>query len=374
MAMDENLHLDFILRSFCEKIQLSREQHAMAESRYVSVGKWLADSSSPLAPFRPQVYPQGSMSIGTTTKPVGRMEFDIDLICELGISAQSNPVAVLDGIEARLRQDESYRRMLDRPKKRCVRLNYAGEFHLDIVPSRPDPAKQPPCILVPDRELQEWWPSNPKGFTAWFLSRAEFRKVLAKRVAPLPDYEHVDELPSLKRVVQLLKRWRDIAFADCRGLAPVSVVLTTLAAHNYGGDQSVSQSLLRILNGIVESLPANDVPLDVPNPTNPDEPLSEKWRENPEAYRLFASRIRRFRNDWQIICCLTGIDNLAPQLEALFEEPGHHLMKGAIHEYSEPMIRARQSGTLGIHRSTGLLTTATMPTVSRIPRNTFHGE
>jgi hypothetical protein len=70
--------------------------------------------------------------------------------------------------------------------------------------------------------------------------------------------------------VQLLKRWRDLAFAE-ECLAPISVVLTTLAGMHYAGEESVSEALTTILAGIVNAIALADLQgkrIVVRNPSN----------------------------------------------------------------------------------------------------------
>ena len=62
-------------------------------------------------------------------------------------------------------------------KNRCVRVSYATEFHLDILPACPDRYAGGTCVVVPDRKVQHWKASNPKGFAQWFLRTCESRAV-----------------------------------------------------------------------------------------------------------------------------------------------------------------------------------------------------
>jgi hypothetical protein len=65
---------------------------------------------------------------------------------------------------------------------------------------------------------------------------------LLEKAKPVPSQQTVEEKEPLQLGVQLLKRWRDLAFED-QDLAPVSVVLTALAGRYYGGEESVSEAL-----------------------------------------------------------------------------------------------------------------------------------
>ena len=184
-------------------------------------------------------------------KPRARQEYDLDLVCELQADWQRipNPLVLLDAVEGRLCSHEKYKAMIER-KNRCVRVKYANEFHLDILPACPDPASGNDCLVVPDCEARAWRPSNPKGYATWFEVQTETLQAFAvQKAEPLPEQESVEEKAPLKRAVQLLKRWRDISYARNLDMAPVSIVLTTLAAQHYGRQGSVNEALMGILNG-----------------------------------------------------------------------------------------------------------------------------
>ena len=61
-------------------------------------------------------------------------------------------------------------------------------------------------------------------------------------VEPLPIDGKKSKLP-LQRAVQLLKRHRDVTYANStkeeKAAAPISIIITTLAAHAYQGEGDV---------------------------------------------------------------------------------------------------------------------------------------
>jgi hypothetical protein len=366
------VQLDDLLHRIGRKLQISPTQHQLAEERYEAIGRWLETKESPLAVFAPVIYPQGSLRIGTTVRPRGRQEYDLDLVCQLLIDwlKISNPVALLDAVEERLRQHDVYKKMIER-KNRCIRINYANEFHLDILPACPDIVSCPNCVVVPDRNAEDWRASNPKGYAAWFESRQDLLKaVVTERVEPLPIHEPFEAKATLQRVVQLLKRWRDIAYAKNLDLAPVSIVLTTLAAQHYGGERSVNEALTNVLDGIVASLSANGKGrLIVLNPTNPREDLSERWDEVPDAYNAFVSGIISFRKAWNNITQQYGIPSVSAGLTALF---GEEITKSVVTEQAETIEKFRREKKLAVQRSSGILAAAS-PSSHLIKPNTFHG-
>src|SRR5437763_464870 len=96
----------------------------------------------------------------------------------------------LNLIERRLKDNEIYRHMVQR-MNRCIRLNYEHQFHMDILPACRDPKNGGTCLLVPDRKLEDWKASNPKGYAAWFDSKAHQLLVgqLLEKAEPIPDQE-----------------------------------------------------------------------------------------------------------------------------------------------------------------------------------------
>lgn len=92
-------------------------------------------------------------------------------------------------------------------------------------------------------------------------------------------------------------------------MAPISIVLTTLAGHAYNGEQSVSKALTSVLEGIVryiEDARGRGRRLHVPNPSSEKENLSERWDANPSAYLAFERGMREFRRLWVQVVAKEG--------------------------------------------------------------------
>ena len=367
--------MDDLLWRICEELQLSPTRYQQAVDRYESVCRWLEAEASEVAKYRPSMYPQGSMRIGTTVMPFGRDEYDLDFVCEFNVSSSTfeSPFQLLKLLVARLEQNDAYARLLE-VKNRCVRLNYANEFHLDILPACPDAVNGSSCLVVPDRESRWWKPSNPKGYAGWFEQRCELvLAVMAERASvlakaePIPAQEATREKATLKRSVQLLKRWRDIRYQKQPELAPISMVLTTLAAQTFQGQLSVSEALTGILDGIVALIVSSQPRVHVLNPANPLEDLSERW-EDPTQYRAFVSGIRELHGAWRNVLAKGGVHNAAKLLESLFGEP----VKTATAKQARQVQSSREQAGLRV-TPTGLITVA--PAIGVAMRtNTFHGK
>lgn len=359
--------LDELLLRICSKLQLTPTQQAMAEDRYLAAGRWVAAEGSPLYRYNPQIFPQGSLRIGTTVKPLAQEEFDLDFVLQLEMDWRQ-PILVLDEVEARFRAHDTYRDMIER-KNRCIRLNYRNDFHMDVLPARPDRTASGTCLLVPDRELSTWMPSNPKGFAAWFESREAFRRLLKKvAIEPLPGAETVADKSPLQLAVQLWKRLRDIEFRQRPDLAPVSIVLTTLAGLHYKGEQSVYEALLMILAGTLSSLPSSGR-LSVCNPSNPKEDLADRWN-SPEAYQAFVKFTQELFSRWQRLPQTVGVDQTAVTLKLLF---GEKVTVAAVRDHAVALERKRSAQELAVRRNTGLITTVATSAAVPVKRNTFFG-
>jgi hypothetical protein len=193
-------------------------------------------------------------------------------------------------------------------KDRCWRLIYADEanFHLDTLPCVPENqivisaiamrgVPEPLARLavsIPDRRrpdyaliTQAWCSSNPRGFAAWFeqctrtFAFARIQELVARHA-----YASVDDVPPyewktpLQRAIQFMKRHRDVMFRDQPALAPISMIITNLAAQAYAGEPDLASALA----GIVERMPqyVNSTIPRVPNPAHRAEDYADKWAKN----------------------------------------------------------------------------------------------
>lgn len=308
------IHVGDLLVQIAEALQLTPTQYQSAVEKYEAVGRWLSATESPLHLLRPVIYPQGSMALQTTVRPLRRMEYDLDLVCEVRSSTHS-AMQLFELVYARLHENGTYRPILER-KKRCVRLNYAGNFHLDIIPARPDPARIPPSVVIPDRQLQEWTRSNPKGYATWFHGRGGTVEKLRASVEPLPAPTPPDLKTPLSIAVQVIKRRRDVMFGDS-DLAPRSVVLTTLAAKHYRGEQDVSAVVARVLAGIdAEIRSAAPGRISVPNPTNADERFCDSFTN--DSYAAFSDFVRTMLAEVSDLGAALQRDDLRRRMVAMF--------------------------------------------------------
>jgi hypothetical protein len=79
-----------------QNLQLTETQHGKVEERYKAIARIIDGPESPFIDIESNLYPQGSMRLGTTVKPIGGPH-DLDFVCEFAVSHQHvNPMALLD--------------------------------------------------------------------------------------------------------------------------------------------------------------------------------------------------------------------------------------------------------------------------------------
>jgi len=319
MIDDRRLQLSSFLTHLGESLDITETQREAAVKHYEAVGNWLNEEDSPIAVYAPQVYPQGSFRLGTMIKPINDAdEYDIDLVCEMQSLKKENTTQkqLKDMVGNRLKANERYRRELEEGN-RCWTLQYAdsAHFHMDILPAIPDleideiasligTALAGTAILITDKELREWQRSNPVGYAEWFkermrvqftLNRMALAESLRASVEAVPEYK---VKTPLQRAIQILKRHRDIMFANDQHDRPISIIISTLAARAYENEAD----LLDALQTIVSKMP-NLIERDaqgnaiVRNPVNPLENFADKWRKHPQRETKFLRWLQQVQVD-----------------------------------------------------------------------------
>jgi hypothetical protein len=379
--------LDFLLGNVADAIQLSPPLYKKAEEHYRAVGRWLSDPKSPFAALSPRVFAQGSMALGTTVSPWGRVEYDVDVVFEV-TGGQWTARTLFDAMCTRLRENGNFAPLLapSEQSRPCARLEYRGDFHLDIIPAvrgisgmtRPWLLEYATTgVLVPKPDLTDWQPSNPEGFVKWFNSRAvKVRRdwLIEAKLEPLPAQTEAEDKAPLAVAVQLLKRARDVAF-NGKGIAPRSIVLTTLAGKHYVGGESVTDIIQGILRGIrAEIWAAGGSIISVPNPTNVAENFADSMKkEGQDALDGFAQNLGTKLAAMQQPGI--GIDRLKNELEKVFgEDPaGRAAVDSAVRKLAERHKAARDAGALTYSPAAGLSVVQTTGS-HHAPRNTNYGD
>ena len=354
-----------IVSSISESIDIPDGAYDKAIARATDLESWVkhADSSESKK-FEPTISSQGSFRLGTVTNPIGNDgEYDLDLSWSLTSGFSKLLHSQSDLKELVGRDVDAYRRARNietakEEKNRCWRIRYKDElrFHLDGVPCLPEStdsknlyrmgmieaglgdnlattiADLSVCITDIRRanyrsRSADWLVSNPEGYARWFEYRMRQASALLEKRAREARAASIDDLPAyrwktpLQRCVQLLKRHRDVMFADNHDSQPISIIITTLAARAYQGEGEIGEAMERIITDM-ESFVNSNRPR-VPNPVNPEnEDFAEKWNTT-EGRRLqleqnFRGWVRQAKADFRKITESTNTEFIARQAQARF--------------------------------------------------------
>ena len=312
-------------------------------NRYEAVGRWLDDGKYPECLGGLDIYSQGSFRLGTVVRPIRNgieSSYDIDLVCQIPLyKERTTPQSVKWMVGERLREHATYRKLLDPEGRRCWTLEYSEQdsvgFHLDVLPAVPDPlGPQSTAIAITHKQESgySWSASDPRGYGAWFVEKNfeaflrvfhEQKQNIQRRASLV--YASVDAVPDplvrtpLQRSIQLMKRHRDVRFNNYARIeyAPISIIITTLAAHLYGNESDVYTAL----SGIVSKLQAHALLVEgkaidyslatmgliqrhpdgtwyIGNPVNPNENFADRWHEDNHARaRAFFAWVEALQND-----------------------------------------------------------------------------
>jgi hypothetical protein len=240
------------------------------------------------------------------------------------IKRLTTPQAVKHMVGRRLREHETYRELLDAGGRRCWTLEYAEQdgvgFHLDVLPAVPDGNGLRSTALAITHKGDadySWSASDPRGYGDWFENQnaeafarviAEQKRTIQRRASLV--FASIDDVPDrlvrtpLQRSIQLMKRNRDLHFnrPETIGYAPISIIITTLAAHLYTGEPDTYTALSGIVGrlqghaalvegraielslasmGLIRRL--QDGTWYIGNPVNPAENFADRWHEDDHA-------------------------------------------------------------------------------------------
>lgn len=283
------------------KINISSEMEARAKRAYKEISDLLAEK---LNDYDPCIFPQGSFRLGTIIRPVAGEDYDLDFVCLINIPKDKiSPFTLKRILGDALKTRYSISAGTLEEKNRCWRV-ILPNFHIDILPAVPETdlslfegmeaeVVETP-ISIPDKELKTWKPSNPKGYGKWFDKQtAKVERVAISNhmvmneadVAPLPKQNVSSTI--LQDAIKIMKYHRDVNFKDNPEDKPISIILTTLAAYFYAGEQDIVNALQGIVNRIIVAAPSIFEVGQVTNPVLKSENFADKWKDHPERRQAF---------------------------------------------------------------------------------------
>lgn len=324
LTTEQKKEFNEILEALGEALDITKTQYDNLTTSYKAVGEFL-ENDPELGLYKPVVTPQGSLRLGTIIQPINpKDDLDVDLVFRL---IEKDPMwtqkTLKDKVGHRLKQSDRYSPMLEKKEgRRCWTLLYRDKsddpkekYHMDILPSVADSNYSERMrrlfsesfsentidkisIRITDKETEnyatatrtdDWLKSNPDGYALWFANRCKTKesvRFVAESVIPVASFNK--EKTVLQRVVQTLKRHRDVMFCSDSEDKPISIIITTLAARAYNGENNLLDGLKNVVNDMGKYITKNEKGEDViANPVNPEENFADKWPEHPKRKENF---------------------------------------------------------------------------------------
>lgn len=326
LDIEQKQQINDVLRKAVHEISISESQHEILVRSYEAVGNYLAENDA-LKPYHPEIHPQGSIRLGTAIKPiVEEDDLDIDLVCEFkNIPSTWTQKNLKEVVGDCLKGSKRYNDMIEKRDggKRCWTLLYRegseSRYHMDILPAvvadnygllleRFDYKNYGQLAIsitdktwpnyATDTEHTDWPHSNPFGYAKWFKGRCNptILKTFCESVESAPKYGASQSV--LQDAVKILKRHRDLMF-DGDDDKPISIIITTLAANAYDGENNLFDALSRIVASMptyVESRIVNGKSVKyIPNPVDPTENFADKWVKEPRKEKMFYKWVEAVR-------------------------------------------------------------------------------
>ena len=216
---------------------------------------------------------QGSYALGTLIKPVdGNDEYDADIQIVINPNPQWEAKDYVVAVNRTLAGNQTYVEKL-RLKTRCVTADYAGDFHLDVVPRVTIDGKHHVCNRL-ENKFEE---TDGSGYRDWFNEKSRITR------------------GNLKRVVRLLKHLRD----HKNSFTAKSILLTTLAGNAIrASDQgteavsTVADTLETVLSRMNDYLQQHPNMPEIKNPVLATENFNRHWDQR--RYANFRSRVQAY--------------------------------------------------------------------------------
>lgn len=402
-TVEKRKELNNLFQQIAEGLDITETQFNNLVRSYNAVGKYLEDDDSFKA-YRPVVTPQGSLRLGTIIQPITEDgDIDVDLVYRLnGKSPIWTQKDIKQLVGKRLKDHGTYSGMLDKEEgRRCWTLLYRQDsdnakerYHMDILPSvsdsefnrryesirireySPQTIDQIAIRITDNQDLDygrstditEWLKSNPDGYALWFAHRCksmtEKRENLFEAVMPIGKY--VKEKTILQRIVQILKRHRDIMFKDDED-KPISIIITTLAARAYTGESSLLEGLYNVVGSMESHIKRkSNGDFVISNPVNPEENFADKWPTHPKRKENFFKWLRQVKSDIDNIINARGVQLRENVGSAFGENFSKKMFNNMADQHKQSAINAGiKVGTTGVLGSVGKTLNA---------KNTFFGE
>lgn len=269
-------HFDRFLR---DEVNLNQTRIDNLESKVEAITRFL--ETSDWTPSIREFSHQGSWAHGTIIKPPGSKGFDADLLVLIDEVPGWTAAEYIDTLCQVFSASGIYRDKVIKGT-RCVTIDYAGDFHLDVVPcvvNRSGEQRSEVC----NRRDDTFELTDGEGYAQWWQTRNGWTRN-----------------DNLKRATRLIKYLRDIKLT----FSVKSILLTTLLGERVteydpylpsAPFQDLPTTLKTLIGRLDDFLQQNPSMPTICNPVLPQETFVRHW--DADKYANFRDQIHKYR-EW----------------------------------------------------------------------------
>lgn len=218
----------------CDYVNLNQTRITTLQSRVATLDDFLVDDSNLAEIIADGLIPQGSFAHKTIIRPYSGNDFDADVLLPMEEQDDWEPKKYTIELEKALEASTRYagKTVL---KKRCVTVDYANDFHIDVVPfvTRSDGK-----TYITHRTDNEFIRCDPVEFTTWIEEQARTTNGHLIRVIRLIKYlrdRSSIDIPSVVLAALLAERVHSFAGVDDYGNVATTLVSLIEDLNDYIG-------------------------------------------------------------------------------------------------------------------------------------------
>lgn len=264
---------DYFADFLTDTVNLSQKRLDTLDARVSAVQNALLGDAQ-LGSAMGELIPQGSFAHRTIINPVKGHEYDADVLLPIGEQPGWEPKDYVNEVYALFNRNATYSGKVSR-RSRCVVVDYADPFHVDVVPY----VERFGSTYITNRNTNQWELTNPEGFNEWLDTQ---NRLANGHLIP---------------VIRLMKYLRDYK----ETFSAKSVILTTLLGNAVSearmwGDSTyccdLPTALVQIVNDLDEYLQGYSFMPTIADPSCPTENFNHRWNE--AEYTNFRARINGY--------------------------------------------------------------------------------
>lgn len=223
--------------------------------------------------------PQGSWAQKTIIRPIKNNEFDADFMVVITEQSGWTPRDYINAVYQALRRHGTYKDKVKK-KNRCVRIVYANDCHIDIVPfvELADGRK-----VIANHETDEWEETDPDAFTSWMKTQDDTAQGNLRRVIRLMKYlrDHHKHFKSTRSVILTILLGERVSSTN------------KLSSPGYYGD--LPTAFVHILEDLDAWMDARPILPPLPDPSGANNNFDHRWDQ--DSYNNLRLKVQEIAED-----------------------------------------------------------------------------